>query len=112
MDLGPRLEDPRLVLQWHQEGERPVDRVKGVRQMANAEGLPHGRPSRGGVFLKIDLDGPAFLDAPLQERRLIAECPALDRQRLVVGEQAQRLPGQDLLAQFDLQLLDLERRRE
>ena len=69
------------------------------------------RPVGCRVFLKIDLDRPALLDAPLQQRRLVAECPALDGEQLVVGQVAERLAGLDLLAKLDLQFLHLEGER-
>ena len=75
--------------------------------MADEKRLIEGRPIAAGVLLKIDLDRPALLDAALQQRRLVAERPAFDGERLMVGEMAQRLTGLDLLAKFDFEVLHL-----
>ena len=78
--------------------------------VSDAEGLAHFPPGCRCVLLKVHLDWPPFLDAFLQERRLVPERPTFNGKFLVVGDQTQRLPGLHLLSKIDFEFLHLERR--
>ena len=60
------------------------------------------------VLHELDLHRPSLLGCTLQQRRFLPKGPALDVERLVVGQQTQGLPGLHLLTQFNLEFLNLE----
>ena len=103
---------PRLVFEWHDEAERTTVWIDGVGDVRDAECLPVRVPPVARLFFEIDLDRPAFLYDPFQQRRFVAERPPLDGKHLVIRQQRQRLPSLHLLTEFDLQLLNLERIRD
>ncbi len=65
------------------------------------------RPVAGALVGELDLDPHLLLGRGRERLRLGLERPPLDEEPLVVGEQAERLPGLHLFAEPDLQVLDL-----
>ena len=75
--------------------------------MADLKGLFERRPVRAVILDELDANRPGLPGGTFQKRRFAAEAVPFDVERLVIGQDRQRLARLHLLPEFRLQVLHL-----